>query len=216
MRLLREQYQNKDKKTKENLDKKKKLIDSLKTENEELRSQIDFYEKMRINNNNKNNKSRNNNNNIKKINKKEVEISQSEESVSDNINDDEGKEENEKEDFDDVDLIEVIKETANKKSNKKPEITKILNIFYKKIQNPIPAKDKGTLKINNENYKFDENTHYKKYKFNKNKSKEVVKEEENEGKMYKTFSDGRKEIKFGNGAIKEIMPDNYIIGNLNN
>ena len=69
------------------------------------------------------------------------------------------------------------------------------------------------MKINIKNYKFDENTHYKKYKWNRETDLEVVQEEEAEGKIYKTFSDGRKEIKFSNSVVKGIMPDGYIIGN---
>lgn len=89
---------------------------------------------------------------------------------------------------------------------------KFLADFYAGFDNPVPNVDKGTLKINNENYKFDENTHYKKYKWNRENDLKVVQEEESEGKVYKTFADGRKEIKFSNGAVKEIMPDGYIIG----
>lgn len=216
MRMLRDQFQNKEKRLKENLDKRKKMIDSLKTENEELRSQVDFYEKMRHKNANKNSKHFKN---------KPVQDNSSQNTISDedqnhlhdlNVDDMDHKLNDDQESIDDeVDLTEMINNVAQKKGNKKKELKKILNIFYKQVQNPIPSKEKDTLKINNENYKFNENTHYKKYKFNKNKSKEVVKEEENEGKLYKTFADGRKEIIFGNGAVKEIMPDNYIIGTHN-
>lgn len=216
MRLLREQFQNKEKRLKENLDKRKKMIDSLKTENEELRSQVDFYEKMR---------NKKTNQNSKHSKKPKIQNNHSQDTISDeedshlnnlDIDDIDDKSNNDQESMDDeVDLTEMINNVAQKKGNKKKELKKILNIFYKQVQNPIPSKEKDTLKINNENYKFNENTHYKKYKFNKNKSKEVVKEEENEGKLYKTFDDGRKEIIFGNGAVKEIMPDNYTIGRFN-
>lgn len=82
------------------------------------------------------------------------------------------------------------------------------------FENPIPSGEKTTLQIDNENYKFDENTHYKKFQWNKNNQKEVVQEEKAEGKVYKTFADGSKEIRFNNGAVKYIMSDGYIIGKI--
>lgn len=92
------------------------------------------------------------------------------------------------------------------------EMKTFLKDFMECFENPIPSGEKTTLQIDNENYKFDENTHYKKFQWNKNNQKDVVQEEEAEGKVYKTFADGSKEIRFNNGAVKYIMADGYIIG----
>ena len=191
MRILREQTAAKEKKLKDAIERRKKKIEELRNDNEELRGQVDFYEKMRV----------------KKSKKEEEEEEDSAE---------ESGEEDSAEESEDEDNMPSLKTAINKLSKKKgkskSEIKKFLTDFYKGFDNPIPNVNKGTLKINNENYKYDENTHFKKYKWNQENDLEVVQEEESEGKVYKTFSNGRKEIKFSNGAVKEIMPDGYIIG----
>lgn len=198
---MREQTSKKEKRMKEGIEKRKSAIISLKEEVEELQGQVEFYEKMRMNQGNNNNHQAN------------PSMSGEEEEEEEQVISDEDS-------IDSTDekpirsLKAAVEKLGLKKGNKTKDINIFLKNFYQNIENPIPSGDKGTLKINNENYKFNENTHYKKFKWNKDKSQEVVKEEENEGKIYKTFEDGRKEIGFGNGAIKEIMPDGYIIGNL--
>jgi hypothetical protein len=211
LRVAREQAQNKERKLKDALDRRKRTIEELKNENEELRGQVDFYEKMRMNE--RKGKSR------QKAEKHEVEEESEEEEDEES-----GEEEDEEEEEDSVESVHekptrnvrslkaAVERLGKKKGKKENEVKKFLTDFYSEFENPIPNVDKGTLKINNENYKYDENTHFKKYKWNRETDLEVVQEEESEGKIYKTFSDGRKEIKFSNGAVKEIMPDGYIIG----
>ena len=202
LRIAREQAMNKERKLKEAIDRRKRTIEEFKIENEELRGQVDFYEKMRINQKKQKNK--------RKREESEEEPSDEPESADDSIDSEPEKEEQPVRNV--RSLKSAVEQLGKKKGKKGAEIKKFLTEFYAGFENPIPNVDKGTLKINNENYKFDENTHYKKYKWNRETDLEVVQEEEAEGKIYKTFSDGRKEIKFSNGAVKEIMPDGYIIG----
>lgn len=197
MRVIRDQASTKEKKLKDALERRKRIIEELKGENEELRGQVDFYEKMRMGKSKKKEKG--------KAKKKEEESDEESEEG-------ESEEESESEEEENVKSLKTAVDKLSKKKAKKGEVKKFLGEFYEGFENPIPNVNKGTLKINNENYKFDENTHFKKYKWNRENDLKVVQEEESEGKVYKTFADGRKEIKFSNGAVKEIMPDGYIIG----
>ena len=201
MRILREQASNKEKKMKEAIERRKRKINELRTDNEELRSQVDFYEKMRMNQNQGNG-----------IEQQRESLDEDEESIDENEENEESGESDEESTRNVRSLKTAIEKLSKKKGKKDGEMKKFLADFYAGFDNPVPNVDKGTLKINNENYKFDENTHYKKYKWNRENDLKVVQEEESEGKVYKTFADGRKEIKFSNGAVKEIMPDGYIIG----
>jgi hypothetical protein len=196
MRILREQSATKEKKMKEAIERRKRKIEQLKNDNEDLRGQVDFYEKMRMKKS--------------KQEKEEEEEDQDEESGDDSDEEETGEDSEDEQNV--KSLKTAISKLSKKKGKDKKEIKKFLTDFYAGFDNPIPNVDKGTLKINNENYKYDENTYFKKYKWNQENDLEVVQEEESEGKVYKTFSNGRKEIKFSNGAVKEIMPDGYIIG----
>ena len=199
MRILREQGMAKEKKLKDALERRKRKIEELRNDNEELRGQVDFYEKMRLQRERK---------------KEQKEPSQRDSpDESPEESGEESGEESEGEGEQPVKSLKAAVESLSKQKGKdKKEMKRFFSDFYAGFENPVPNVDKGTLKINNENYKYDENTHFKKYKWNQENDLEVVKEEESEGKIYKTFSNGRKEIKFSNGAVKEIMPDGYIIG----
>ena len=222
LRMLREQSSSKETKMREALERRKKVIEELRADNEELRDQVEHYEKERMQTKNKN----------KRRTKEEPEEEEVEEHVmgrkAGNLNKMSHKQDKNEEEEEDQSAeanseeesetethslkVEVEKLRKHKGKQKKKEMKAFLKDFYASFSNPIPNRENEKLQINNDNYKYDENTHFKKYKWGIENECEVVKEEENEGKTYKTFSDGRKQIQFGNGAVKEIMPDGYTIG----